>query len=431
MSKALTDVGIRNLRPGAERREIADGGARGLYLVVQPSGVKGFALRYRLNGKPQKLTLGRWQSPPEGQKDAADPKVGDPLSLASARKLAGDAMLKVGRGDDPADERRARIEGLTVAGMLDDFISKYAHKKLRSADQYASTFDRLVKPVIGNIGIYDLRRSHVTSMLHAIAGKKGEVAADRALAYFRRACNWQAIEDENFNSPIVKGMREKSSLDRQRVLDDQELRDLWAGLDEVRSLPDCYPRFIKMLLLNMNRRNEAADMASAEVEGDLWIIPGKRYKRLPKHKGLDHVIPLSRTALDLIGGKPSGCKANSWFIFSTTSGAKPFSGFSKAKRELDKAINAVRERDGRPPIPEWRLHDLRRTGRTLMSRAGVNADHAERCLGHIIGGVRGTYDRYEYLTEKRAGFEALARQIDLIVNERSANVVQLRGQQSA
>lgn len=430
MGKVLTDVGIRNLRPGAERREIGDGGARGLYLVVQPSGVKGFAVRYRLNGKPQKLTLGRWQSP-DGLKETAEPKIGDPLSLAGARKLAADTILKVGRGVDPADERRARIDGLTVSGMLDDFITKYASKKLRSADQYASTFDRLVKPDIGDIGIYDLRRSHVVSMLDDIADESGEVMADRALAYFRKACNWHAVRDDLFNTPIVKGMRENSSEGRDRVLDDEELRDLWAGLDEVQNVPDCYPRFVKMLLLNMNRRNEAAKMHLAEIDGDVWTIPGERYKRLPKHKEFDHVIPLSHAAQGLIGGKPPGCNANSWFVFSTTSGAKPFSGFSKAKQELDKAINAVRERDGRPPFPEWRLHDLRRTGRTLMSRAGVNPDHAERSLGHIIVGVRGTYDRHEYIKEKRAAFEALALQVELVVRGQSANVVQLRGQQNA
>jgi integrase len=91
-------------------------------------------------------------------------------------------------------------------------------------------------------------------------------------------------------------------------------------------------------------------------------------------------------------------------------GAKPFSGFSKAKRALDKAIAEIREREGREPMPPWRLHDLRRTARTLVSRAGVSADHAERCLGHIIGGVRGVYDRHAYHAEKKSAF-------DLVVHE--------------
>jgi integrase len=103
-------------------------------------------------------------------------------------------------------------------------------------------------------------------------------------------------------------------------------------------------------------------------------------------------------------------------------GAIAFSGFSKAKTELDKTIAAIREREGRPPMPRWTLHDLRRTARSLMSRAKVPTDHAERVLGHVIGGVRETYDRYEYLDEKRHALEQLARLVDWIVHRRIISV---------
>jgi integrase len=166
-------------------------------------------------------------------------------------------------------------------------------------------------------------------------------------------------------------------------------------------------------------------MHAAELDGDLWTIPGARYKTK-----LDHVIPLTAAARDLIGEKPARAK-NSWFIFSTSKsgpdgemeldGALAFSGFSKAKAELDKAIAEIREREGRPPMANWTLHDLRRTARSLMSRAKVPTDHAERALGHVMGGVRETYDRYEYLDEKRAAFEALASLVSRILNP-TANV---------
>jgi integrase len=103
-------------------------------------------------------------------------------------------------------------------------------------------------------------------------------------------------------------------------------------------------------------------------------------------------------------------------------GKVAFSGFSKAKTELDKTIAAIRKRDGREPIANWTLHDLRRTARSLMSRAKVPTDHAERALGHVMGGVRETYDRYEYLEEKRAAFEALAALVDRILNPVADNV---------
>jgi integrase len=158
-------------------------------------------------------------------------------------------------------------------------------------------------------------------------------------------------------------------------------------------------------------------MHSIELEGNLWTIPGERYKTK-----LDHVLPLTAAVKALIGGKPDGAKGNSWFVFSTTHGAKAFCGFSKAKRALDAEIAKRRKAEDREPMPNWTLHDLRRTARSLMSRAKVPTDHAERVLGHVIGGVRETYDRYEYLDEKREALVQLARLVDWIVHRRVISV---------
>jgi integrase len=285
----------------------------------------------------------------------------------------------------------------------------------------------LVKPRIGKIGIYELRRSSVVEMLDEIDDENGAVMADRVLALVRKAFNWHATRDDDFTPPIVKGMARTKPKERaaRRVLADDEIRDLWAALETV-DAPDCYATFVKTLLLTATRRNEAADMHTSEIEGDVWTIPGDRYKTK-----LDHVVPLTPAARALIGGKPPQA-SKSWFVFSTSvsgpvgamkrDGAVAFSGFSKAKAELDKTIAAIREREGREPIAGWTLHDLRRTARSLMSRAKVPTDHAERALGHVMGGVRETYDRYEYLDEKRAAFEALAALVERILQPVAGNV---------
>jgi integrase len=173
----------------------------------------------------------------------------------------------------------------------------------------------------------------------------------------------------------------------------------------------------------MTRRNESSDMSSIEIESDLWTIPAERYKNKQ-----DHVIPLSAMALANLKTAPTPAgRKNDHFIFSTTDGKKAFSGFSKTKAELDRQIAKLRKAAGKPKMPRWTLHDLRRTGRTLMSRAGIPDDHAERAMGHVIAGVRGTYDRYEYLDEKRRAFEALAQQVTMILNPPAGNVVQIAG----
>ena len=78
-------------------------------------------------------------------------------------------------------------------------------------------------------------------------------------------------------------------------------------------------------------------------------------------------------------------------------------------------------------MPEWRLHDLRRTARSLMSRAGVFSDIAEMVLGHKLTGVRGVYDRHSYASEKRNALEMLARLIGININPPKGNVVQIAG----
>src|SRR5262249_6449495 len=105
MAKTLTAISARNARPGTARREIPDGGCRGLYLVIQPSGAKSWACRFRYPGVPRKLTLGQFLDN-GGQEPGTIPQIGMPLSLASARELATKALREVAAGADPTVEKR-------------------------------------------------------------------------------------------------------------------------------------------------------------------------------------------------------------------------------------------------------------------------------------------------------------------------------------
>jgi integrase len=400
MSRHLTDAATRKLKPTDARQEIHDGA--GLYFVIQPTGVKSWAYRYRIRGKSRKLTLGSFPA----------------LSLTEARQKAADAAVKVQRGDDPITERKRREARAksSVNTMLDAFVADHV-SELRSGDQIERAFNKYVRPRIGGKSIYDLKRSDVTSLLNEVKEEHGPVMADRVLAHIRKAFNWQMVQDEDFKSPIVRGMAKTKPKERarKRVLADDEIRDIWKALDQA-DVAYCYPAYVKALLLAVARRNEVSEMHADEIDGDLWTIPGSRYKNKR-----DHVVPITPALRSLIGERASG------FVFSTTNGEKPFAGFSKCKVALDRAIAEIRQAEGRPAMKQWQLHDLRRTGRSLMSRAKVESDHAERCMGHVIGGVRETYDRYEYLEEKRAAFEKLARLLAVILNAPADNVVALRG----
>jgi len=193
---------------------------------------------------------------------------------------------------------------------------------------------------------------------------------------------------------------------RDRVLSDDELRAVWKAAE---AQGGHWGALLRFLLLTATRRNESRGMRRAELakNGD-WLIPSGRSKTKR-----ELLLSLSATAQDVLGMVPQIGKGELVF---TTDGLRPIGGLTKLKRNFDKACG----------VSGWTLHDLRRTARTLMSRAGVADEVAERCLGHVIGGVRGTYDRHKYYDEKKLAFEKLATLIENIVNPKE-NVLPMKG----
>lgn len=389
----------------------------GFGVRVTATGTRSFILFYRAKGKPHVATIGR-----HGALKVLE-------AIVKADKLYKDLANDRVEDTRPARTRRAedkdKPKAKTIGDLLDEYIAEQraATIPLRSLGQIEGVFKRHVKPDIGDIGIYDIDREHVQKMLRKIGtsgsgAHNGKVAADRTLAYVRSAFNWYAPKDKKFTSPIVPRMSQTKPKKhaRQRVLANDEIKDLWAALAIVENVPAHYPRYIKALLLTATRRTELAAMHSREcIDKDLWIIPGSRFKNT-----LDHTVPLSAAARELIGE----IKQGSGFVFSTDGGKTAFSGFSKSKAQLDKAIAKVRAAAGKEPMENWTLHDLRRTASTLLPRAGISDEVGNACLGHVKRGIEGTYNRHGYDNEKRDAFERLAALVASIVAVRSVHVLQ-------
>jgi integrase len=389
MARAFTPLAVQNLKPGTSRREIPDPGQRGLYVVVQPSGRRGFAVRYRFAGKPRKLTL-------QGG-----------ITLAAARKEAASALYEVEQGRDPgATKTQARQEQrLAAADTFEAVAQEYLRRegsRLRSADWRRSALGRLVYPVIGDRPISEIRRSEIVRLLDNIEENNGAPMADQTLAVVRRIFNWHATRSDDFRSPIVRGMARTKPRERARtrILNDEEIRTVWKAGDAGEGP---FGRYVQFLLLTAARRAEAAAMKWSEISGTDWTLPAARNK-----VGVDLLRPLSGAAQAVLAKVPR--LAGTDYVFSAD-GRNPLGGFTRRKRELEGV-----------GVSDWTLHDLRRTARSLMSRASVSSDHAERCLGHVITGVRGTYDRHEYYKEKKLAYEALATLLSQIVDPKP-NVV--------
>jgi integrase len=353
---------------------------RGFGIRVTAAGVRSFVMNYSIARRERRYTIGRWPD----------------WSVLQAVKEARDLRQRIDRGENPLDGRRKQdgATTTTLKAICEEYINGDG-KSLRTAEWREQVLKRLVYSELGARRIGDIKRSDIVRLLDKIEDENGATMADRTLAVVRRIMNWHALRSDDFRSPIVRGMGRVNLKKRARVrvLIDEELRAVWRAA-EASTGP--FGRLVRFILLTGARRTEAAAMAWIELGGE-WRLPGARNKTK-----VDLVRPLSAEARAVLPAKVDGCD----YVF-TTDGAKPISGFTKFKLAFDKASG----------VTGWTLHDLRRTARSLMSRAGVPADHVERCLGHIMPGVRDVYDQYEYLEEKRDAFNKLAALIMEIINQ--------------
>jgi integrase len=392
VAKGFTDIAIRNLQPGPVRREIPDAGCVGLYLILQPSGARSWAVRYRYNGAPRKLTLAGG------------------LTLKAARKLASDALYELELGRDPAQTKqavRARSKAAkanTVRALCANYLQREAGK-LRSGRLRQRTLERLVYPAIGDVPLAELRRSHIVAMLDAIEDRCGAKMADLTLAFVRKIFNWHASRVDDFNSPITASMGRYDAKANQgtRVLTDDELRAIWQATEGRQP----FHTLVRFLLLTGARRNEARYLPWGEIDGAVWTLPPERNKTKA-----ELVRPLSKAAQRVLEATPV---INGGDLVFSHDGRRPMSPHKPVAR-----LKAASGTGG------WRIHDLRRTFRTLASRAGISADVAERCLGHTIGGVRGIYDKHRYQSEMGRAYEAVAALIGRIVHPPADVVTPMR-----
>jgi integrase len=378
LKRPLTDRGIAALKPikGKPYTYAYDALVPGLAVRVTANGAKTFVLLGRFPGfaNPTARALG---------------KVGT-ITLGDVREKAREWHKLVAAGTDPATAVKGG-DG-TFKAICEDYLQRDA-VKLKSVDEVRAILTRLVYPSLGPMAITSIRRSDIVRLLDQIEDRNGPVMANRTLAAIGRVCNWYAARSDDFRSPIVRGMA-KAEVARDRILTDPELRAVWHSAATASAEP-VYSAFVRFLLLTGARRNEVSEMKWTELNGGEWTLPAARNKT-----GVELVRPLSAAAQAVIGGLPP---LGQW-VFTRTGNA-PLSGLSEFKPKLDKASGTS----------GWTIHDLRRTSRSLMSRAGIPADHAERCLGHVIGGVRATYDRHSFRAEMAAAYEKLAALISDIV----------------
>jgi integrase len=387
MRKKLTDKGVVALKPRAKRYAYPDPELVGHYVRVTPSGDKSFVAVARDPRARQVWTV-------IGKADL--------LTVEEAREQAR-AIIKRVRAGKPARESPVEPPG-SFESIAEQWLKRHVRAKgLRSHGEVERLLKAHVYPCWKGRTLLDIRRSDVTALLDSVEDDHGARQADYVLAIVRGIMNWFAARNDDYQPPIVRGMKRQSAREqaRDRVLADDEIRAIWKQAE----VAGTFGAFVRVALLTGQRRAAVAGMKWSDIVQGVWKIP-----QVPREKGNAGDLVLPPATLAIVASQPR--QGENPYVFAAGRGDGHIAGFSKLKRTFEAAL--PRDADVAP----WTVHDLRRTFRSLLSRAGVERDIAERCMGHAIPGVEGIYDQYPYTKEKADALARLAALIDVIVRPR-------------
>jgi integrase len=369
----LTVRGIETLEAGNKRREIPDDLLMGLYLIVQPgTGNKAWAVRCRQNGRPRKITIGRY------------PVYG----LAEARAAAGRILRSVSEGHDPV-----RPSAGTVDDTAAQFLERYGRRKYRPSTlrECIRILDRATAAWRGR-RLDSITKADVRALLEGI---EAPAASNQTLKFLKRLFSWAVSQDYLKASPLNGLEKPHPERSRERILTDEELRRVWKAAD---AAGYAFGDFVKVAILTGQRPGEVSGMRRGELQGDIWILPSERVKNKKSHS-----VPLSRQVMGILDAAP---QISPEFVFSYDT--KPIVGGFHAKRSLDKASG----------VSGWTLHDLRRTCASGLAKLGVSIAVIEQILNHrggSLAGVAGVYIRHQFEKEKRAALQQWANYVERLV----------------
>jgi integrase len=407
MRKRLTDRFLQSVSPPASGRAVyIDTEAPGLEFRVSPEDRrqlvrKAWSIRYQPKGGTRKrATYGAYPAIP----------------LAEARARAKEIAAASARGIDlPEQEKRHREEKRkaakrpqTVGDLLDQYVERYCKPNQRKWQLVERMFATHVKPAIGGRPLMELRRADLVELLDDLQNEKGlRAQVNRVRSQVVAALNW-AVEHEYLDAnPAAAVKRRKIEGSRERVLSDDELRAIWRAAD---ALSEPSRSLVMAWILTGQRRDEVRCMTWSEIDlaRALWTLPAARNKGKR-----DHEIPLAPAMVALLGDRRRPGKP----VF-TSDGRKPYAGQKRLKTILDRESG----------VTGWTLHDVRRTVSTGLAALHVPQDTIDRVLNHAKGSLAGTYNRHQYLGEKRRALEAWAERVAFIVGDgrEAQNVVELR-----
>lgn len=393
--KSLSDRMVASLKPTAKRQTIADPELAGHFVRVSIRGVKSYVCATR---------------DPTGKQVWAGIGSCDTLPIAEARERARVVLQRIKDGQ-PAVEAVPE-KPATFAEVAAEYLKRHVHgKQLRSAFEIERCLNVYILPKWAARDFVEIRRSDVAALLDHVEDNHGRRMADVVLGVVRGSMFFFARRADDYSPPLIPGMGRDPRVARSRVLDDAEIRALWAAAEDF----GAYGGLVRLALLTCQRRAPLAQMQWADLSGEFWAMPNER-----RRKGNAGRLQLPALALDIIDEQPR--VAGNSYVF-TGRGAGHFARHSRQKELFDAELLQRGE-----AFEPWVLHDLRRTGRTLLARANVRPDVAERLMGHAPGRIEATYDRHGYEPQMADALRRLAGEIETVLRPPADNVTPIRGE---
>jgi integrase len=380
----LTDVALKSLKKRDKIYKMSD--RDGMYVAVHPSGAVVFRYDYRLNGRRETVTLGRY-----GAED---------LSLARAREKLVDAKRAIGEGRSPAQDKQRDKRRLKEAKSFGEFGERWM-SEARMADSTRamrrSIFERDILPTFRNRLLTEISPNDIRALCGKVKDRGAPATAVHVRDIVKLVYSFAILHGEKVPNPAeeVGPASIATFVPKDRSLSPAEIRVMLRQLEHVATLPTIRLG-MKLFLLTMVRKSELQDATWDEVdfENAVWSIPKERMKRSRPHN-----VYLAQQSLDILVALKT-CAGNSRYLLPSRYDADA----PMSRATFNRITTAVVERAKKEglPLEHFTVHDLRRTGSTLLNELGFNSDWIEKCLAHEDGrSSRGIYNKAEYEHQRR------------------------------
>lgn len=391
---ALTDVAIRALKPREIRYYVSDG--RGLWLEVFPTGGMAWRYRYRLNGRAEKVAIGKYPD----------------VTLKDARQKRDELAAMVAKGESPAAQKQLAKVALASTTTIREFGERY-FKEVVLRDRKDTTIprrylDKEIYPAFGSKSLRDVTPAEVQEIVFRKRDNGFPAAAAVIRNTVKRLYDYAIVcGAASINPALATPTRFITrARPRTRALSDEEIRAYIQTLYRS-NIRRQFKLALHIILLTLVRKSELLFAKWHDVNFDKgeWHIPQENSKT-----GQPHIVYMSKQVVDLFQELKALASHSEWVLPGRGSLARPF-----AKNCLNKALEGVNF-----PIAPFTIHDLRRTGSTRLHEHGFNSDVIEKALNHTIGGVRGIYNRAEYADQRKQMLQFWADYVEGLVTKRAA-----------